>query len=115
MPLRSEEEMARIVDQLKQMPGLVDQLPADQAGVVQAALDGQNIHAIASDHQLDEGAVWRILDQAARWAIGKPPARGPEQAGLGSDTDPGIHGGYGDTGFGSLGNEPPMPSPEEPE
>jgi hypothetical protein len=38
-----------------------------------------------------------------------------ETGGLGSDTDPGVTGGYGDTGFGSLGNEPPFPTPEEPE
>jgi hypothetical protein len=31
-----------------------------------------------------------------------------------SDTDPVVTSGYGDTGFGALGNEPPVPTPEEP-
>ena len=34
--------------------------------------------------------------------------------GLGSDTDPGVTGGYGDTGFGALDTEPPYPITEEP-
>jgi hypothetical protein len=33
---------------------------------------------------------------------------------MGSDTDPGVTGGYGETGFGSIGNEPPVPLPGEP-
>ena len=37
-----------------------------------------------------------------------------ETAGLGSDTDPGVSGGYGDTGFGAIGNDGPMPVLEEP-
>jgi hypothetical protein len=36
-------------------------------------------------------------------------------AGLGADTDPGVTGGYGDPGFGSIDNEPPIPVSEEPE
>ena len=43
------------------------------------------------------------------------PVQPVESGGFGSDTDPGITGGYGDTGFGSLGNEPPYPVSEEPE
>jgi hypothetical protein len=35
--------------------------------------------------------------------------------GLGSDTDPGVTGGYGDTGFGAIGNDGPIPVPGEPE
>lgn len=114
MALPSDEEMARLVRELARRPGLVEQLDEQERAVVRAALDGQSIHEIASEQRLEEAAVWRILDDAARWAIGKPPTRAPEQAGLGSDTEPGIHGGYGDTAFGSLGNEPPIPNPEEP-
>lgn len=47
-------------------------------------------------------------------AGGHPARPQVETGGLGSDTDPGVTGGYGDTGFGSLGNEPPFPTPEEP-
>ncbi len=116
MALPSEERMKKLVDQLNQRPGLADQLPSPQRDVVLAALQGKDVHQIASSLSLDEGAVWEFLDDAARWAIGKPPARrAPEQGGLGSDTDPGVTGGYGDTGFGSIGNEPPIPTPEEPD
>ncbi len=114
MALSLEERMKKLVDELNQRPGLADQLPSPQRDVVLAALQGQDVHQIASHQNLDEGAVWQFLDDAARWAIGKPPARGPEQGGLGSDTDPGVTGGYGDTAFGSIGNEPPTPTPEEP-
>jgi len=57
--------------------------------------------------------VRRASSSAARAAAG----RGVEQVetgGFGSDTDPGVTGGYGETGFGSLGTEPPFPTPEEP-
>ncbi len=114
MPLDSEKEMKRIVQELRARPGIAEELPPPQNEIVHAALEGEDIHSIASRHRMDEGAVWRILDDAARWAAGHPPANSNEQAGLGSSTEPGIHGGYGDTGFESIGNEPPSPSPEEP-
>ncbi len=114
MKLPSDKQIARLVEQLRQRPGLPEQLPPEQRAVVQAALNGQDIHSIATENSLDESAVWRILDDAARWAAGHPVKRAPEQAGLGSDTDPGVTGGYGDTGFGSMGNEPPIPTSEEP-
>ena len=47
-------------------------------------------------------------------AAGKAPTERAEIGGLGSDTDPGVTGGYGETGFGSIGNEPPVPNPGEP-
>ena len=37
-----------------------------------------------------------------------------ETGGLGADTDPGVTGGYGDTGFGALDIEP-IPDNTEPE
>lgn len=114
MALESEKEMKRIVEQLRARPGLAEELPPPQNDIVRAALDGDDVHTIASKHGMDEAAIWRILDDAARWATGHPPARSNEQAGLGSTTEPGIHSGYGDTGFGSIGNTPPSPPPEEP-
>ncbi len=114
MARRSRDEVNRLVDTLRQRPGLTEQLPQEQRRVVRAALDGKDIHAIANDNGMDEAAVWRILDDAARWASGNPPAKGPDQGGLGGDTEPGVTGGYGETGFGSIGNEPPIPTPHEP-
>ena len=58
--------------------------------------------------------VWEVLSNAARLATGHEPLERAETGGLGSDTDPGVTGGYGDTGFGSIGNEPPIPNPDEP-
>ncbi len=114
MAFPSQEEMDRLVRELGARPGLPEQLPKEQQAVVRAALNGQDVHTLANDQGLDEAAVWRILDDAARWAAGKPRQRSPEQGGMGGDTDPGVTGGYGDTGFGSIGNEPPIPNPDEP-
>ena len=73
----------------------------------------QDVYAIAQQHQISEKAVWDTLSNAARAAAGRPAAQ-VETGGLGSDTDPGVTGGYGETGFGSLGAEPPEAIPEEP-
>jgi hypothetical protein len=110
----SDEQMARLVEQLQQTPGLAEQLPMEQGSIVRDALDGKDVHAIASDNRVPEATVWEILSNAARMASGQAPRERAESAGLGSDTDPGVTGGYGDTGFGSIGNEPPIPNPDEP-
>ncbi len=107
--------MARLVEQIQRDPALVETLPAEEARVIRDALDGLSIHEIANRHRMSEGAVWEVLGSAARLAAGSAPARRVEVGGLGSDTDPGVTGGYGETGFGSLGLEPPEPTPEEPE
>ncbi len=110
----SDEQMARLVEDLRQAPGLADQLPAEQGAIVEDDLDGKDVHAIASDHRVPEAHVWEVLGNAARMAAGRAPLERAETGGLGSDTDPGVTGGYGDTGFGSIGNEPPIPNPDEP-
>ena len=74
--------------------------------MLRAALAGQDIAEIAQHYRVSEGYVWTLISNAAREAGGKAD-RG-ESAGLGSDTDPGVTGGYGETGFGSLDEEPPM-------
>ena len=86
---------------------------ADVDRVVRDVLAGQDVYAVAQAHQISEQAVWDLLGRAARAATGRPAAQ-VETGGLGSDTDPGVSGGYGETGFGSLGAEPPFPTPEEP-
>jgi hypothetical protein len=108
------DRLQALMERLRRNPALPEELPVQEGAFVRAALARQSVHAIAQQHQVSEGAVWRALADAARLAAGEAPARRVETGGLGSDTDPGVTGGYGDTGFGSLGNEPPEPIPEEP-
>jgi len=110
----SSDRLAQLIDQLRQQPGLADTLPGQEGAIVRDALAGQDVYAIAQRHAVSEKAIWDTLGNAARAAAGRPAAQ-VETGGLGSDTDPGVTGGYGDTGFGSLGAEPPEAIPEEPE
>jgi hypothetical protein len=110
----SDERLSELVQRLRQAPGLAEQLPAEESAIVHDALRGRSIYEIAQEHCSSEEAVWHILGNAARMAGGQPARPQVESGGLGSDTDPGVTGGYGETGFGSLGNEPPYPTPEEP-
>jgi hypothetical protein len=110
----SEERMARLVESLLQAPGLAESLPSEEGEIVRDALAGQSVYQIAQQHRVTERRVWDIVGNAARAASGQELHQ-VETGGFGSDTDPGITGGYGDTGMGSLGNEPPVPSSEEPE
>jgi DNA-binding CsgD family transcriptional regulator len=110
----SEERMQWLVERLRQLPALAAELPGRESEIVQAALNGRSVYEIAQQHNMSEEAVWSTLGNAARAASGQPLEQ-VETGGLGSDTDPGVTGGYGETGFGSLGNEPPIAVPEEPE
>jgi hypothetical protein len=110
----TNERMARLLAELQQFPGQVEQLPGQEGDIVRAAMQGQGVYELAQNYRLTEAAVWNILSNVVQGVTGRP-ARSVETAGLGSDTDPGVTGGYGDTSFGSLGNEPPMPAPEEPD
>jgi len=109
----SNERLAQLVKQLRQDPGIAEQLPDQEGAIVRGALAGHEVYTIAQQQHISEQAVWDILSNAARAAAGRETAQ-VETGGLGSDTDPGVTGGYGETGFGSLGAEPPIPIPEEP-
>lgn len=115
MTQSSSEQMARLREQLQPFSGQGEQLPGQTGAIVRDALQGRSVYEIAQTHRISEAAVWKMLSSAARDMSGAPARQPTETAGLGSDTDPGITGGYGDTAFGSLGNEPPMPTPEEPD
>lgn len=115
MTQRSDERMARVVEQLRLDPALADRMPAQEGEIVRAALAGESVFAIAQRFGRSEASIWELLSSAMRAAGGAPGLRQVETGGLGSDTDRGVTGGYGDTGFGSLGNEPPIPTPEEPD
>ncbi len=106
MAQTADERMARIVEQLEQAPGLVGQLTSDEGAMARAALDGQSVYQIAQSHAVTEEAVWALLGNAARAASGRPLGATPEMGGMGSDTDPGVTGGYGETAMGSLESEP---------
>ncbi len=110
----TDDQLKRLVEELRESPGLAETLPGDQSDIVRDALDGKPVYEIANDRRLAPEYVWEVLSNAARMAAGKAPTQRAEIGGLGSDTDPGVTGGYGDTGFGSIGNEPPIPNPEEP-
>lgn len=109
---QQNSRLARLIEQINLDPGLAERMSGQEGDMVRAALNGQSVYEIAQDYRVSEQAVWDRLAQAARAASG----RGVEQVetgGLGSDTDPGVSGGYGDTGFGSLGNEPDVPITDE--
>jgi hypothetical protein len=73
---------------------------------------GSPVWEIAQELGISEQAVWRTLDGVIAIVSGREMAQ-VETGGLGSDTDPGITGGYGDTGFGALDTEP-IPDNTEP-
>ncbi len=109
----SEKRMARLVAQLEQNPGYVAQLPGEIGAIAEAALNGASVHAIAHDRGISTEAVWALLGNAAREEGGQGPAQRVETGGLGADTDPGVTGGYGSTGFGDIEVEPPGDWPAE--
>ncbi len=101
MTQHSNDRMALLLERLQQQPGLAEQLPSQEGAFVRDALAGQSVYEIAQHHQVSEAFVWNILGNAARMAGGQP-IQPVETGGFGSDTDPGVTGGYGETGFGSL-------------
>jgi hypothetical protein len=110
--MQQDGRLRKVVEQLNQDPSLAERLPSQEAAMVRSAMDGRTVYEIASDHEVSEAAVWRVLGAAARQASGQ--ATHPvETGGFGSDTDPGVTGGYGATGFGGLEAGPD--GPEHPE
>jgi hypothetical protein len=105
----AQDRMQALLEQLNGNPGFAETLPSDEGAIVRDALAGQSVYEIAQTHSTSEAAVWRVLGSAAQLASGNPPARKVETGGFGSDTDPGVTGGYGETGFGSLGADSDSP------
>lgn len=114
MSPRSDERLTQLIEMLSQDPGIPPTLPGDQRAIVEDALSGKKPYEIANDHRVPESYVWEVLGNAARLASGQGYDERTEVGGLGSDTDPGVTGGYGDTGFGAIGNDGPVPNPGEP-
>lgn len=112
--MQQSSQMPALLEQLRRDPSLAERLPSQESAMVRGALDGKSVYEIASACQTSEASVWRVLGSAAREASGAE-VHPVETGGFGSDTEPGVTGGYGETGFGSLGNEPDLPVPGEPD
>lgn len=110
--MQQDGRLRQVVEQLGKDPSLAVRLPSREAAMVQAAMDGKTVYEIASDNEVSEAAVWQVLGNAARQAAGQE-IHPVESGGLGSDTEPGVTGGYGETGFGGLEAGPD--GPEHPE
>ncbi len=91
----------------------IQTLPAQERRIATLAADGTPVWAIAQEVQVSDAAVARTLDGVIAAVTGREVSP-VETGGLGADTDPGVTGGYGDTGFGALDTEP-VPDNTEPE
>lgn len=87
-------------------------LPPTERRIATLAANGTSVWEIARQLQISEQAIWRTLDGIIATIQGREMPV-VESGGLGSDTDPGVTGGYGDTGFGALDTEP-IPDNREP-
>ena len=91
----------------------IQTLPAMERRVASMAAAGAPTWEIAQDVGISEAAVSRALDGVLAAITGRE-VNPVETGGLGADTDPGVTGGYGDTGFGALDTEP-IPDNTEPD
>ena len=91
----------------------IQTLPALERRIASLAANGSPVWEIAHETQMSEAAVARTLDGVLAAVTGREVTP-VETGGLGADTDPGVTGGYGDTGFGALDTEP-VPDNTEPE
>ena len=90
----------------------IETLPSAERRIAEMAAAGSPIWEIAGTCGISEAAVARTLDGVVAAVTGRA-IHPVETGGLGSDTDPGVTGGYGDTGFGALDTEP-LPDNTEP-
>ena len=91
----------------------IQTLPSQERHIASLAANGMPIWEIAHEVGVSDAAVARTLDGVVAAVTGREVTP-VETGGLGADTDPGVTGGYGDTGFGALDTEP-IPDNTEPE
>lgn len=108
---RSSQWMRELVGQIRRAIGVIEQLPAKEGKIVFDALEDRTIYEIAQRHGVTGAYVWIVLNNAARLAHSWPIM--VEGSGLGRDTDPGVTGGYEDSGPGDVTSVPPYPPPDE--
>ena len=87
-------------------------LPTTERTIASLAAKGMPVWEIAQTIGISEAAVSRTLDGVYAAITGREITP-VETGGVGSDTDAGVTGGYGDTGFGALDTEP-IPDNREP-
>jgi hypothetical protein len=104
------EEIARL---LSGAQTFIRTLPTVERRIALMAAQGIPVWKIAQELRISDAAVWHTLDGVIAVITGRELAP-VETGGLGADTDPGVTGGYGDTGFGALDTEP-IPDNTEPE
>ncbi len=103
------EELAKLLDGAR---AYIHTLPQAERRMAILAADGTPVWQIAQETGVSEAAVWRTLDGVIATVTGRQVSP-VETGGLGSDTDPGVTGGYGDTGFGAVDTDP-IPDSGEP-
>ena len=69
----TDEQLARLVEQLRRNPGLAHTLSGDQGEIVQDALDGKKLYDIANDRRVPEAYLppdqRGVSDAFRRWAM----------------------------------------------
>ena len=80
-------------------------LPEPERRIATLAAQGTPTWAIANETGIAQEAVADMLHDVLAAVTGRPVSP-VVTGGLGSDTEPGVTGGYGETGFGSLDTEP---------
>ena len=91
----------------------IQTLPSVERRIATMAADGAPVWEIAQATRMSEDAIARTLDRVMEAICGRQ-VNPVETGGLVADTDPGVTGGYGDTGFGALDTKP-VPINEEPD
>ena len=71
----------------------IDGLPGQERRIAELAADGVPVWSIAAELGISDAAVSSTLARIVAVVAGRSGER-VEVGGLGSDTDPGIHGGY---------------------
>jgi len=71
----------------------IDGLPGQERRIAELAADGVPVWSIASELGVSDEAVASAIARVVAVVSGRSGDR-VEVGGLGSDTDPGIHGGY---------------------
>jgi hypothetical protein len=101
-PSHGAEETVRL---LSEAQAYIQTLPPVERRIATLAASGMPVWEIAQQTRESEGAVWRTLDGIIAVVTGRE-IEPVETGGLGADTDPGVTGGYDESGFDPLDTEP---------
>ncbi|MDQ3045370.1 MAG: hypothetical protein M3R06_09535 [Chloroflexota bacterium] len=97
---------ARITAALSGARTYIQTLPAFERHIASLAADGTPLWQIAQETRTSEGAIARILDSVVAAVTGRE-IETIETGGFGSDTDPGVTGGYDSAGSGEFDTDSP--------